>query len=520
MNLFSPHLKRNELIKFAKELDFSKSQDLLINVHRNHAFEGVQSIIAPFLHFANLRAEFNFSSYDDSLSFDNFKEASLELLWLDLTHYKNNVQNFIEERLLELRKISQNPILVLSLGEFKTDKKILNCEIFNIEKLIKEYFDEEDILDLAKEELTGSKLNNKALIFLAQILGLSLIPALVKPALKALVLDLDNTLYQGILGEEGIDNLNLSPLHKTLQEKIKTFKKQGFLLALASKNEEKDAKKLFETRKDFILQWDDFDARMINWEPKGENILKIAKKFNINTNAMLFIDDNIAELENTKFTGVKTLLCDENILYKIKLFPNLLKLSNTKEDQIRAKDIAANALREELKNLSDEEYFQNLEISLNFSKNDLQNIPRISELLGKTNQFIANYTRLNQEKVAQHMQKELIVSVSMSDKLSDSGIIAIFVFSCKEGNLFIDDLCISCRALGRKLETRMFFKAFELALHFFDLKNNNARLYYQKGERNMPFLSFLEQISKEFEKNSALIPFQNLNFKGLIIHEN
>ncbi|MCH3037856.1 hypothetical protein K3W71_14765, partial [Listeria monocytogenes] len=89
----------------------------------------------------------------------------------DLTRYKNNVQNFIEERLLELRKISQNPILVLSLGEFKTDKKILNCEIFNIEKLIKEYFDEEDILDLAKEELTGSKLNNKALIFLAQILG-------------------------------------------------------------------------------------------------------------------------------------------------------------------------------------------------------------------------------------------------------------------------------------------------------------------------------------------------------------
>ncbi|EDO8963341.1 HAD family hydrolase, partial [Campylobacter coli] len=159
-------------------------------------------------------------------------------------------------------------------------------------------------------------------------------------------------------------------------------------------------------------------------------------------------------------------------------------------------------------------------ISLNFSKNDLQNIPRISELLGKTNQFIANYTRLNQEKVAQHMQKELIVSVSMSDKLSDSGIIAIFVFSCKEGNLFIDDLCISCRALGRKLETRMFFKAFELALHFFDLKNNNARLYYQKGERNMPFLSFLEQISKEIEKNSALVSFQNLNFKGLIIHEN
>lgn len=225
------------------------------------------------------------------------------------------------------------------MGEFKTDRKILNCEIFNVEKLIKEYFNQDDILDLDKEELSGTKLSNKALIFLAQILGLSLIPALIKPTLKALALDLDNTLYQGILGEDGINNLKLTPLHKTLQKKIKDFKKRGFLLALASKNEEKDAKKLFETRKDFILQWEDFDIKMVNWESKGENILKIAKKINISTDAMLFIDDNIAELENAKFTGIKTLLCDETILHKIKLFPNLLKLLNTQEDQIRAKDI-------------------------------------------------------------------------------------------------------------------------------------------------------------------------------------
>lgn len=108
----------------------------------------------------------------------------------------------------------------------------------------------------------------------------------------------------------------------------------------------------------------------------------------------------------------------------------------------------------------------------------------------------------------------------MSDKLSDSGIIAIFVFSCKEERLFIDDLCISCRALGRKLETRMFFKSYELALNFFNLKNTDMILCYKKGERNTPFLTFLEQISKEIKENSALIPFQNLNFKGLTIYEN
>ncbi len=82
-------------------------------------------------------------------------------------------------------------------------------------------------------------------------------------------------MYQGILGEEGIDNLNLSPLHKTLQEKLKLLKNKGFT-CLASKMKKK-TQKTFETRKDFILQWDDFDARMINWEPKGENILKLLK---------------------------------------------------------------------------------------------------------------------------------------------------------------------------------------------------------------------------------------------------
>lgn len=368
--------------------------------------------------------------------------------------------------------------------------------------------------------MSGTKLNNKALIYLAQILGLSLIPALLKPALKAIVLDLDNTLYKGVLGEDGIENLKITPAHKNLQEKIQDFKKQGFLLALASKNEENDAKKLFETRKDFILKWDDFDAKMINWESKGENIAKIAKKFNIGADAMLFIDDNIAELENVKYTGVKTLLADENILSKMKLYPNLLKFQNTQEDKIRAKDIAANALREELKTLSDEEYFKNLKICLKFNKNDTENITRISELLGKTNQFIANYTRLNLEEVANYMKKSLIINISMSDKLSDSGIIAIFLFSLEQNKIFIDDLCISCRALGRKLEERMFFKAFEMAINFFNIsKNIPVTLYYKKGDRNTPFLNFLEKISSKIKENQALIDFKELNFQGLTIFE-
>lgn len=69
MNLFSQNLKRNELIKYGKELNFNKSQEIIINIHRNHAFEGISSLITPFLHFSNLKAKFNFSAYDDSFNF-------------------------------------------------------------------------------------------------------------------------------------------------------------------------------------------------------------------------------------------------------------------------------------------------------------------------------------------------------------------------------------------------------------------------------------------------------------------
>ncbi|MBK1964667.1 HAD-IIIC family phosphatase [Campylobacter novaezeelandiae] len=519
--LFSKNLKRNDLIKLSKGLDFKECKKISINIHRNHAFESFESIIAPFLHFANLKANFHLSPYDDSFSFNDLKEADLELIWIDLYRYKEDIKDFLEERLKHLKKLSSNPCLVLFVGE-NEDLEKLNLEntwVFSVLKLLKEYFDFDKALELLKEELSGTKLNNKALIFLAQILGLVLIPAFINPALKALVLDLDNTLYSGILGEDGIKNLKLDQNHIALQKAIKNLKNQGFLLALASKNEKEDVKELFKIRKDFILNLEDFDALEVNWNAKSENLLKIAKKFNIHTSAMLFIDDNIAEIQNALSSGVKTLLADHNSAFNLKLFPNLLKFQTTQEDWLRSKDIAANALREELCVLSDEEYFKKLQIVLKFSKNNTQNAVRISELLGKTNQFIANYTRLNLDAVKNHMKHSLILSVSMSDKLSDSGIIAIFVFDKQDEYLLINDLCISCRALGRKIEERLFFKALEFAFDFFKIKDKRAKILYQKGDRNAPFLNFLEKIASLKEENYALIAHKNLTYEGLEIYE-
>ncbi|MBF7043693.1 HAD-IIIC family phosphatase, partial [Campylobacter volucris] len=238
MNLFSPNLKRNDLIKLGKENNF---QSIKINVFRNHSFEVISSIINAFLAFSELKAEFNISSYDDSLNFDNYKDAKINIIFLDLNNYKNNIDDFIKEKIQELSNLSKAPIITLLLG--KTSLKE-----YDIYEILKPFIDKNLIIDESNFEINASRLSNKACISLAQILGLSIIPSLLKPKLKAIITDLDNTLYDGILGEDGINNLKLNQNHKNLQNELLNLKNQGILLAICSKNDEKDVKNLFEKR--------------------------------------------------------------------------------------------------------------------------------------------------------------------------------------------------------------------------------------------------------------------------------
>ncbi|RDU66516.1 HAD family hydrolase [Helicobacter didelphidarum] len=565
MNIFSSHLKRNEILSYSKILDFSKCQKIAINIHRNHAFEPLESVITPFLHYSGLKADFTLSSYDDSLNFDKIIESDLEIIWLDISRYKSDIAEYLESRLEFLRQTSKAPILaiLMDIADSKTLQNtrdfsnivehITHCEILCISQILQER-ESKQILDELKSSITGTRLSNIACLHLAQILGLRLIPSLLLPSLKAIVLDLDNTLYYGILGEDGAKSLTLTQEHKALQEKILTYKKQGFLLALASKNEEQDAKAMFELRSDFPLQWSDFDYVQVNWNPKSENLAHIAQYFNIGLDSILFIDDNPAEIENVKPTGVKTILATEpsEVLRILELFPQMRKTRINKEDSLRANDIAANAKRKELENLSQEEYFKNLQIELEFHLDDRANMVRIHELLNKTNQFIANYTRPTQEQVKSWLdsQNYVIVSIAMRDKLSDSGNIAIIVGrsferdmglsaekgeidsekcaeardfhneKCKNGgsvekkckgakegithgglgkevSLEIIDIVVSCRALGRRLESLMLYKAFALMSENLGVDSQRIIVHYQKGERNKPFLQTLAHLSGE-----------------------
>jgi FkbH-like protein len=493
--IFAKELKRLELLSIAKNRSAKK---ITIGVHRNHSFETIASVLNAFLNFSELEAEFIYSAYDDSLNFSMTQERDLDLIYLDLAKYKtNDIKGFIRERAAALRSLTKSPILIVVLDDQNPIDLTLDlndCFLFSIAPILRDL--DKAAYDLAKEPYSGTRLSNKAVLQVARYIGLKLIPALLLAPLKAIVCDLDNTLYQGVLGEDGIDNLtpNLA-----LQKEIKRLKENGFFIAIASKNEESDVKLMFEKRMDFALKFDDFAAAQINWNNKRENIVKIAKTLNIGVDSMVFIDDNPAEIQNVEGVGIKTILAvDEEIaLRQLKFYPRLTKLKISKEDSLRTKDAQANEERAKLaKTYSQKEYFEKLGVKLLFSVNNRAQIARVSELFGKTNQFILNYKRYNESQTLEFMTSpdRSVITIAMSDNLSESGIIAILAAHRNQETLELDEMTVSCRALGRNIENIALPFMFSLAAKTLKTKNEII-INYKKGERNAPALAYLATLT-------------------------
>lgn len=505
-NLFNNELSRLDVLSYK---NVSKNiRNIKIMIHRNHSFEMISNIINKFLNYFELNAEFLYSSYDDSLTFPTEMDADLHILWLDLNRYnQETVKSFIEEKINELYALTKKPIILGCIGNSNSiENNIAN--IININKIVSDLGDK--AFDLEKEKYSGTRLSAKASIKIAQYLGLKIIPSYFTSQIKAIVTDLDNTFYKGILGEDGVKNL--IPYQK-YQNKLKELSQKGYMVCISSKNDEDEVQSLFNNRNDFELKYDDFTCKRINWNLKAENISDMAKQMNIGLDSILFIDDNIAEIESVKVAipQIKAILFEneEDILNKLNLYPGFLKSSVTQEDLLRSQDIKANEQRNNLaKTLSKEEYFNKLGIKIELALNEPTHSDRITELLNKTNQFILSYRRYNKSEVENllNSQNSCIVTAKMSDNLSDSGIIAILICKNKNNNLFVDELTFSCRALGRNIEDIVISKMLQISKEYLKT-TNNIQINYEKGARNIPALNWLKDYTKSELSEKGIISY-------------
>jgi FkbH-like protein len=499
--LFAELPKRHELATLNADW---LVQPLRLRVHRNHAFEHLASAAEKWLNWWGKSLELAIGDYDDSLSFGatNDDTADLDLVWLDLARYPvDQVEDWLVDRLGALRALSDRPILVLVISALPEMRE-------RISKISGVYYrDVEDIshptafefISERTARFTGTRLSDAALMLTARELACRWIPSALKLNRKAVVVDLDNTIYRGVLGEQGPLGLKLTESHQLLQHSLRELKARGFLLALASRNEERDVRALFEKRTDFPLRWTDFSAHAVSWGDKASGLASIAEKLCIGVDSLVFVDDNPGELAAVvaALPHVGLIHADEDALLTARAldyFPGLWKSRLQREDQLRAEDLAANSERARISSSSIEpkDYLRSLRVVLDIYLNQTDQLERMVELSQKTNQFNLSLSRLSEVDLTKRLENPAssIVTIRLRDRLCDSGLIGLLALNRQDGEIRVDELTISCRALGRGLEDLIIGKALECAFGK-DVSRQSFFFRHSQGPRNQPARSWL-----------------------------
>ncbi|MDR0917990.1 MAG: HAD-IIIC family phosphatase [Oscillospiraceae bacterium] len=299
---------------------------------------------------------------------------------------------------------------------------------------------------------------------------IGIISASIGKTRKCLVLDLDNTLWGGVVAEEGSLGITLDPneakgeAFRAFQSYCKKLKKRGIILAVASKNDEEIAKAPFSENPNMLLKLEDIAIFKANWNDKATSLREIANELNIGIDSLVFFDDNPAEREVISKLLPEVLVVDVpkdqskyvQVLYDSGAF-DIVSMSN--EDVLRSESYANNAKREALQtSFADyEEYLKSLEMTAKVEKLS-HSVPRFGQLINKSNQFnlrTRRYTDAEIETIASS-DKHTLLTIDFKDKFDYYGIICCVILKYEDENCFIDTWVMSCRVLKRGIEKLVF----------------------------------------------------------------
>lgn len=284
---------------------------------------------------------------------------------------------------------------------------------------------------------------------------------------KVLLLDLDNTLWGGLAGENDLTPVELSEEHtglayKNLQRVLLRMEAQGVLLAAVSKNNERDAMEILEKHPHMVLRPQFFAAMRINWKPKHENIREIAEELNLGTDSFVFWDDSPSErqLVREMLPEVEVPDFPENPEEFAPAMAEVYRLffqrpAVTAEDREKTAQYASNAARKQLEQRtgSFEEYLESLQIVVTRMEPG-EHVERLTQLVNKTNQFnltTKRYTRGQIEQLLQDRCRQVYL-YAVSDRFGDSGIVAAVVAKLAEDEAVLEEFVMSCRIMGKNIE--------------------------------------------------------------------
>ncbi len=296
---------------------------------------------------------------------------------------------------------------------------------------------------------------------------------------KCVILDLDNTLWGGVIGDDGLEGIQLGhglgigKAFTEFQMWLKKLKNRGIILCVCSKNDEKNAKEPFLKHPDMILHLEDISVFMANWETKVDNIRQIQQILNIGFDSMVFIDDNPFERnivrENIQSITVPEMPDDPSLyleyLYSLNLFETA---SYSSSDKDRTKQYQIQAKRAEFSKTfkNEDDFLRSLNMESSVEPFTKFNTPRVAQLSQRSNQFNLRTVRYTEADIKNMADDPNIVSLafSLKDKFGDNGLIAVVILKkLNEEELFIDTWFMSCRVLKRGMENFTLNKIVEIA---------------------------------------------------------
>ena len=285
---------------------------------------------------------------------------------------------------------------------------------------------------------------------------------------KCLVLDLDNTLWGGVIGDDGMDGIEIgqgSPLgegYAALQSHARALSGRGIILAVCSKNDEANAVEPFEKHPDMVLRRTDIAAFVANWSDKASNLRAIAEQLNIGIDSLVFLDDNPVEraLVRRELPMVAVPEVDDDPVNMLRALADagyFESVTVTDEDRVRSAQYQGNLARESLRASTTDmgSYLRGLEMRLLWRRFDRLGLQRTVQLINKTNQFNLTTRRYTEAEVLAVMEDPHAFGLQLRliDRFGDNGIIAIIIGRLHpDGDLWIDTWLMSCRVLGRQVE--------------------------------------------------------------------